>query len=75
MEILYAHALLCAAGLAPEEAYTSCLHAQFLARPDDHLLLSLECTTDPYAAAFSLQSYFTSLIRPPWTAAVSAKPS
>lgn len=59
METLYVRALLCAAGLAPEEAYTSCLHAQFLARPDDHLLLSLECTTDPYAAVCSLQSYFT----------------
>lgn len=59
METLYARALLCAAGLAPEEAYSEILHAQFLARPDDHLLLSLECTPDPYNAAYSLQSYFT----------------
>ena len=40
METLYARALLCATGLAPEEAYASCLHAQFLAHPDDNLLLS-----------------------------------
>ena len=51
MEILYAHALLCAAGLAPEEAYTSCLHAQFLGR-------SLMSALRPaYAAASDLQHF------------------
>ena len=59
METLYAYALLCAVGFVPEETYSEILHAQFLACPDDELLLSLECTTDPYDAACCLRRYFT----------------
>lgn len=59
MEELFAHALLYAAGLGPEETYAAALHALFSAHPDSGLLLSLECETDPYAAARLLQRHFT----------------
>ncbi len=59
METLYVYALLHAAGLVPEELYSETLHAHFLARPDNPLLLALECETDPWDAAFCLQKYFT----------------
>ena len=48
MEELLVYAILLYEGLVTEAEYQQRLNALFLAHPEDHMLLDLECETDYY---------------------------
>ena len=48
MEELLVYAILLYEGLVTEAEYQQRLDALFLAYPEDHMLLDLECETDYY---------------------------